>query len=118
METVNSEQPPQSQPPSRPQSRSGVRRTRIGGWWVALVAGTVVLLLLLIFVLQNGQSVQISFLGWHGVVPLGVALLLAAIGGILAVAIPGTGRILQLRRAAHSTGEIEPRKPSGESGSE
>ncbi|MEU7854150.1 LapA family protein [Nonomuraea sp. NPDC049141] len=67
---------------------------------MALVAGTLVLLLLLIFVLQNGQQVQISFLGLSGVLPLGVAMLLAAIGGIVAVAIPGTGRILQLRRAA------------------
>jgi putative membrane protein len=112
-------------PPGQPESanttarRSAVRRTRIGGWWVALVAGTVVLLLLLIFVLQNGQPVQITFLGWRGVLPLGVALLLAAIGGILAVAIPGTGRILQLRHAARpqqstraSAGVDEPSRPS------
>jgi uncharacterized integral membrane protein len=32
--------------------------------------------------------------------PTGVALLFAAIAGLLLVAIPGTARILQLRRAA------------------
>lgn len=80
--------------------RFSVRRTRTGGWWVALVAAALVLLLLLIFALQNGRSVQISFLGANGTLPLGIALLLAAIGGVLIVAIPGTGRIIQLRHLA------------------
>ena len=82
------------------RGRFAVRRTRVGGWWVALIASAVVLLLLLIFVLQNSQRVRISFLGAGASLPLGVALLLAAIGGGLIVAIPGTGRIIQLRRLA------------------
>ena len=40
----------------------------------------VVLLLLLIFILQNGTQVSVSYLGAHGHLPLGVALLLA--GGL------------------------------------
>lgn len=80
--------------------RFAVRRTRTGGWWVALVAAAIVLLLLLIFVLQNGASVAVSFLGAQAKLPLGIALLLAAIAGVLIVAIPGTGRILQLRHLA------------------
>jgi hypothetical protein len=56
--------------------------------------------LLLIFVLQNGRSVRVSFLGAHADLPLGIALLLAATAGVLIVAIPGTGRIIQLRRLA------------------
>jgi len=83
-----------------PSRRSPVRRTRIGGWWVAMVAAAVMLLLLLIFVLQNGDSVRVSFLGAHGNLPLGIALLLAATAGVLIVAIPGTGRIIQLRHLA------------------
>jgi uncharacterized integral membrane protein len=67
---------------------------------VALVAAAVVLLLLLIFVLQNGRSVEVSFLWLSGKLPLGVALLLAVTGGVLIVAIPGSGRIIQLRRLA------------------
>jgi len=35
--------------------------------------------------------------GAHGHLPLGAALLLAAVLGALLVIIPGTGRILQLR---------------------
>jgi uncharacterized integral membrane protein len=77
-----------------------VRRTRTGGWWVALVAAAVMLLLLLIFVLQNGDNIRVSFLGAHGNLPLGIALLLAATAGVLIVAIPGTGRIIQLRHLA------------------
>jgi uncharacterized integral membrane protein len=51
----------------------------------------------LIFVLENGQRAEVSFFGTHGHLPMGVALLLAAVFGILLVALPGTARILQLR---------------------
>jgi len=90
--------------------RFTVRRTRIGGWWVALVAAALVLLLLLIFVLQNGQSAHLSFLGAHGTLPLGIALLLAAIAGVLIVAIPGSGRIIQLRHLARRQAGSGPRE--------
>jgi uncharacterized integral membrane protein len=77
-----------------------VRRSRLGGAWVGLALGAVVLILLLIFILENGNKVNIGFLGAHGHMPLGVALLLAAALGVLLVIIPGTGRIMQLRRTA------------------
>jgi len=75
----------------------GPLRSRTGGLWVASVLFAIILLLLLIFVLENGQSAEISFFGQHGHLPQGVALLLAAVSGILLVAIPGTARIIQLR---------------------
>ena len=75
-------------------------RTRMGGAWVAAALFAVVLLLLLIFILENGQQVDIAYFGAHGHLPLGVALLLAAVLGILLVVIPGAGRIIQLRRTA------------------
>jgi uncharacterized integral membrane protein len=84
-----------------------VRRTRVGGMWVASALFAVVLLLLLIFILQNGQRADISFFGAHGHLPLGVALLLAAVLGVLLVVIPGTGRIVQLRRVARRHRRIE-----------
>ena len=77
-----------------------VRRSRSGGLWVGLILSALVLLLLLVFILQNGAPVQISFFAFQGTLPVGVALLLAAILGILLVAIPGSVRILQLRGAA------------------
>jgi uncharacterized integral membrane protein len=72
----------------------------MGGLWVAAALSALVLLLLLIFILENGQRVSISFFGAHGHLPLGVALLLAAVLGVLLVVIPGTGRIIQLRITA------------------
>jgi uncharacterized integral membrane protein len=68
--------------------------------WVASALFAVVLLLLLIFILQNGHKVEISYLGAHGHLPLGVALLMTAVVGVLLVVIPGTGRIIQLRVTA------------------
>ena len=76
-----------------------IRRTRTGGVWVASVLFALVLLLL-IFTLENGQRASISYFGAHGHMPLGVALLFAAVLGILMVVIPGTARIVQLRTAA------------------
>jgi len=75
-------------------------RTRVSGIWVASVAAVVVLLLLLIFILQNSESVKINFFGANPTLPVGVALLLAAVLGALLVALIGAARMVQLRRAA------------------
>jgi uncharacterized integral membrane protein len=72
----------------------------LAGLWVTAVLSALVLLLLLIFILENGQRVSISYFGAHRHLPLGVALLLAAVLGVLLVVIPGTGRIIQLRITA------------------
>jgi uncharacterized integral membrane protein len=72
-------------------------RSRLGGLWVTAVAFALVLLLLLIFILENSQRAEVSFFGAHGHLPMGVALLLAAVFGVLLVAVPGTARIVQLR---------------------
>jgi uncharacterized integral membrane protein len=95
----------ETQPVALDPSTSGTperepRRSRTGGLWVGLVLSALVLLLLLVFILQNDDPVNISFFAFEGTLPTGVALLLAAIAGILLVAIPGSLRILQLRRAA------------------
>jgi uncharacterized integral membrane protein len=92
-----------------PAGRSAVPRSRMGGLWVAAVVFAFVLLLLLLFVLQNGQRAEVSLFGARGHLPMGVALLLAAVCGILLVALPGMARIAQLRilghrRGAHHTG--------------
>jgi uncharacterized integral membrane protein len=60
----------------------------------------VILLLLLIFMLENTQRVSISYFGVHAHAPLGAAVLMAAVLGVVLVALPGTCRINQLRRAA------------------
>ena len=77
-----------------------IRRTRISGLWVSVGFFAVVLLLLLIFILQNGTKVDISYMGAHGHLPLGVALLLSAVCGVLLVVLAGAARISQLRAVA------------------
>jgi uncharacterized integral membrane protein len=67
---------------------------------VVVVLGAVILLLLLVFILQNGARVEVRFFGAHLNAPLGVALLMAAALGVLLVVVPGVGRILQLKRTA------------------
>lgn len=91
-----------SEPPTvGPAVGPKLGRTRFSGLWLGLIFSALVLIFLLVFILQNLELVQIEFLGFSGTLPTGVALLLAAIAGVLLVAIPGTGRILQLRRAAN-----------------
>jgi uncharacterized integral membrane protein len=77
-----------------------LKRTRAGGTWAAISCFAVVLLVLLIFILQNSHSAEVSFSGVHGHLHLGVALLLAAVCGALLVIIAGTARIMQLRATA------------------
>jgi uncharacterized integral membrane protein len=66
--------------------------------YTALIAGIAILIVVVIFVIQNASAVNISFLGAHLRLSLAVALLLAVIGGALLMAAAGTARITQLRR--------------------
>ena len=105
--------PPQQQVPGGLPPQHVVRRTRIGGLWLASALFAMVLLLLLIFILENGQRVNIGYFGAHGHLPLGVALLLAAVLGVLLVVIPGTGRIVQLRITARRHRGMDARRAPG-----
>lgn len=82
----------------RERAKDPLRQSRTGRLWVGLAGFGIVLVLLIIFIAQNTQSVRVSFLGWSGQAPLAVVLLAAVAGAILASAIAGTLRILQLRR--------------------
>jgi uncharacterized integral membrane protein len=101
--------PEQAGPPPEPtptpqaaqvsqQHYQKVRRTKFSGLWIGITVAAIVLLALLVFIIENSQTVDVGFFGAHWHISLGVAMLLAAIGGILLVAIPGYGRIIQLRR--------------------
>ena len=79
---------------------SAVKFTRTAALWTALVVGFLVLILLLVFIIQNGNQVPIHLFTWEWNVQLGVAILLAAVaGGLLAFSVAGI-RLLQLRLAA------------------
>ena len=74
-------------------------RTRAGALWAGIIVSAVVLIVLLTFIVQNSNPFEIYFLVWVTTLPAGVALLAAAVAGILIVAIPGSSRMIQLRRA-------------------
>lgn len=97
---ATSEEPEQKHDSRRPPP-STVSRTRAGAVWAGIIVSAVALIVLLTFIVQNGNPVEIYFLTWVISLPAGVALLAAAVGGILIVAIPGASRMTQLRRAAH-----------------
>ncbi len=92
-------EPPPTTPPPPAPGHTGIRRTRAGSLWVSLTVGGLFLVALLIFVVQNTTSVRLGFLGWHFMLPVGVAILVAAVAGLLVMAIAGSIRIIQLRQA-------------------
>ena len=102
------EEPPETaaQPETEPEREPapeplpGERRTRLSGAWTAIVVGLLALVVILIFILQNQQRVDVSFLIFSGHLPLAVALLFAMILGALIVFAFGAARILQLRMVA------------------
>ena len=52
-----------------------------------------------IFIVQNSQEVSIHFVTARGHLSLAVAMLFAAVAGVLLVAIPSGFRMLQLRKS-------------------
>ena len=79
---------------------SAVKFTRAAALWSALIIGFLILIVLLVFIMQNTDSATVHFFGWEWNLPMGVGILLAAVcGGLLTVAV-GTARIVQLRTAA------------------
>lgn len=83
-----------------PERLPGETGTRLSGAWTAVVFGLITLVVILVFILQNQNSVELSFLVFSGRLPLAVALLFAMILGALIVVAFGAARILQLRMVA------------------
>jgi uncharacterized integral membrane protein len=71
---------------------------RTAGVWIALVLGAIVLILLLVFILQNNTSTVFHYFTGQFSLPLGVAMLLAAIAGALVMALVGSVRMFQQSR--------------------
>ena len=88
----------QTEPSTPAGGTDPLRGSRTSTTWVAVIGLVVLLLLLVIFIGQNTQDVQVAFFGWSGQAPLAVALLIAATSGMIVAVIAGALRILQLRR--------------------
>lgn len=87
-----------TQPVAPPESS---RPTRTAAVWVAVAVGLVVLVLLIVFFVQNQDMVTVRFFGLEGSLALGTTLFIAAVGGGVLVALAGGARILQLRLINH-----------------
>lgn len=87
---------------SVPDSSAG----RLGSAWIGLVLGSLVTILLLIFIAQNTVSTEVQFLGLEFALPLGVLILFAAIAGALIMALFAGFRILQLRMRARKARKL------------
>jgi uncharacterized integral membrane protein len=94
-------EPPSNSPaPKAPPPEDAVKFTRAAALWSSLIVGFLILIVLLTFIAQNTESATFHFLGWDWSLPLGVAILLAAVLGGLITVLAGAARIVQLRRAA------------------
>ena len=96
------------------------RSTRTSALWSLVGLGLMLALLMLIFVAQNGESVQWEFLWMDFTLASGLALLLSAVTGGLVVILVGAGRLFQVRLAARRHRRVDearavpaPERPAG-----
>jgi uncharacterized integral membrane protein len=94
---------PTPEPESTRPTRDPLRHSRTSGAWLSVAALGLVLLLLIVFILQNTQSVEVAFFGWNGHAPLAVTLLIATVAGLFIALVAGSLRIIQLRRRVRRT---------------
>ena len=69
---------------------------KTAGMWIGLILGAIILVMLLIFVLQNNQTAGFQYFATEFDLPLGIAMLLAAIAGALVMALVGSVRMMQM----------------------
>ncbi|WP_280235388.1 LapA family protein [Nocardia cyriacigeorgica] len=91
---------PGTEPVATPRTRRTLEKSKTGYTWVGLVVAALLGIVLLIFILQNLEQVEVDLLFWTFGLPLGVSVLLSVIAGALVMALVGGVRIMQLRRAA------------------
>lgn len=87
---------PQPQASIDPKLDEPQRQGFTGGTWIALILGAIVLVMLLIFILQNNVDADFAYLGWNFTLPSGSAMLFAAIAGTLVMALFGSVRLIKV----------------------
>ena len=107
--TANGSPDPTDQPEAA-NEQGRKRPTRISSLHIGLIAAATVLVLLVVFLIQNSHTVNINFLGVHLRVSLAVALLTASVAGALITGATGTARIAQLRRSARHSASTNVRQ--------
>lgn len=86
------------EPASTRHTKDPFRASRTSGLWAGLLSMAVVLVLLIVFIAQNTQEVEVTFLGWSGRTSLALALLIAAVAGLFLAAVSASLRMWQVRR--------------------
>lgn len=92
--------------PALPDTESGADHsdkprsgpTVAGGTWAFLIIGALLLILLLVFILQNQQQAEVNLFAFSWQFPAGVAYLICAIIGALITALVGGWRMFEMRR--------------------
>lgn len=79
-------------------AKRDVEKSAAGATWTALIIGALLLILLLVFILQNQEPAELKLFNLQMTFPIGVGMLIAAIIGALIMAIVGGVRMLQLRK--------------------
>lgn len=92
--------PPEHNKTAPALSQHTIQPTRTSMVWTMVGIGMFLLVAILVFILQNPQRARMRFLMVEGTLPLGVALMFAALLGALLVLVAGTARVLQLRTVA------------------
>ena len=93
------EEPAYSEPKTREnQTNVAPSKTLAGGTWVALIVGAILLIVLLVFIMQNQTNVELNLFAWSFQFPAGIGFLLAAITGALIMALVGGVRMFEYRR--------------------
>jgi len=90
--------------PAEPPTTSSpdpIPRTRTSATWFAICTAALAFVVLIVFMLQNTRSVEVSFLWMRGTLPLALALFIAAVGAAILTMVVGAARITQLRRTIH-----------------
>lgn len=103
IEPITEETAPVETAPTQPRTK--VKGSVAASTWIALIIGFLLLILLIVFILQNQQSVELNIFAWSGAFPAGIAFLLFAIGGALFMALIGGWRMLELRRQIKRLGK-------------
>jgi uncharacterized integral membrane protein len=80
--------------------------TRTSRAWIRLLPALVVIIVILVFVLQNPKDVTVSLFTFAGTLPLSVALLGAVVLGALMTLALGSVRIYQLRKQVHRKSKL------------
>jgi putative membrane protein len=83
---------------AQPAEPDRIKRTLSSALWTGLIIGAILLILLIVFIVENSRTVTIDLIFGDAHTALAIGLLLSAVIGALLVAIPGTIRMMQLRK--------------------